>query len=185
MPIRVAWRALKSYGCLVPTSIQLHQNLWRTGPDNILWKALQVILHHSQGYEPLMEKPEIKWTFSKYYPFLLIHVPWILAQSGHRFYHWKEFTRAVNPSPFFEGKEADGSWISDVPISLSLRWIQLFVIPWTVACQATLPMEFSKQEYRSGLPCPPPGDLPNPGIEPAPLASPVLAGGFFFSFFNH
>ena len=40
-------------------------------------------------------------------------------------------------------------------------------------------MEFSRQEYWSGLPCLPPGHLPDPGIEPASLASPVLAGGFF------
>ena len=38
--------------------------------------------------------------------------------------------------------------------------------PWTVACQALLSMEFSRQEYWSGLPCPPPGDLPDPGMEP-------------------
>ena len=40
-------------------------------------------------------------------------------------------------------------------------------------------MEFSRQEYWSGLPCPPPGHLPDPGIEPASLVSPALAGGFF------
>ena len=40
-------------------------------------------------------------------------------------------------------------------------------------------MEFSRQEYWSGLPFPTPGDLPDPGIEPASLPSPVLAGGFF------
>ena len=38
--------------------------------------------------------------------------------------------------------------------------------PWTVALQAPLSMGFSRQEYWSGLPCPPPGDLPNPGIQP-------------------
>ena len=43
--------------------------------------------------------------------------------------------------------------------------------PWTVACQAPLPMGFSRQEYRSGLPCPPPRDLHNPGTEPR---SPIL-----------
>ena len=41
-----------------------------------------------------------------------------------------------------------------------------FVTPWTIACQASLSMRFSRQEYWSGLPCPPPGDLPNPGVEP-------------------
>ena len=40
-------------------------------------------------------------------------------------------------------------------------------------------MEFSRQEYWSGLSCPPPGDLPDPGIEPSSLMSPALAGGFF------
>ena len=40
-------------------------------------------------------------------------------------------------------------------------------------------MEFSRQEYWSGLPCPPPGDLPDPGTEPVSLLSPALAGGFF------
>ena len=45
--------------------------------------------------------------------------------------------------------------------------------------QASLPMGFSRQEYWSGLSCPPPGDLPNPGIEPSSLASPALAGRFF------
>ena len=43
---------------------------------------------------------------------------------------------------------------------------------WTVACQAPLTMGFSRQEYWSGLPCPLPGDLPDPGIKPASLMSP-------------
>ena len=45
--------------------------------------------------------------------------------------------------------------------------------------QAPLSMGFSRQEYWSGLPCPPLGDLPNPGIKPTSLTCPVLAGGFF------
>ena len=49
--------------------------------------------------------------------------------------------------------------------------------PWTVALQAPLSMEFSRQEHWNGLPFPPPGDLPNPGIKPVFLASPALAGG--------
>ena len=43
--------------------------------------------------------------------------------------------------------------------------IQLFAAPWTVACQVPLSMGFSRQEYWSALPYPPPGDLSNPGIE--------------------
>ena len=60
---------------------------------------------------------------------------------------------------------------------LSCVW--LFATPWTVACQAPLSNEFSRQDYWSGLPFPPPWDLLHPGIEPARLASPALAGGFF------
>ena len=61
----------------------------------------------------------------------------------------------------------------------TLNHIQLFVTLWTVAHQAPLSMEFPRQEYWSGLPSPSPGDLPDPGIEPASLESPALAGGFF------
>ena len=51
--------------------------------------------------------------------------------------------------------------------------------PWTVAHQAPLSMGFSRQEYWRGLPCLPPGDLSDPGIKPASLAAPALAGRFF------
>ena len=54
-----------------------------------------------------------------------------------------------------------------------------FATPWTVACQAPLSTGFPKQEYSSGLPLPSLGDLPDPGIEPASLASPALAGRGF------
>ena len=70
--------------------------------------------------------------------------------------------------------------------------VQLFAIPWTVVHQASLSMGFSRQEYWSELPFPPPGDLPNPGsnlsllgdlpnpgIKLTSLRSPALAGGFF------
>ena len=57
--------------------------------------------------------------------------------------------------------------------------IQLFVAPWTVARQAPLSMGFSRQEHWSELPCPPPGDLPNPEMEPRPLMSPAPADGLF------
>ena len=48
----------------------------------------------------------------------------------------------------------------------SLSRIQLFATPWTVAHQAPASMEFSRQEYWSGLSFPSPGDLPDPGMEP-------------------
>ena len=55
----------------------------------------------------------------------------------------------------------------------------LFEVPRTVAHQAPLSMEFSRQEYWSELPFPPPGHLPDAGVKPVSLASPALAGGFF------
>ena len=64
--------------------------------------------------------------------------------------------------------------LSAVLCSVGRVW--LFLSLWTVALQAPVSMGFSRQEYWSGLPFPPPGDLPDPGIKPA---SPVLTGGFF------
>ena len=72
---------------------------------------------------------------------------------------------------------------SDTQIVLSsvqlLSHVRLFATKRTVAHQAPLSMELSRQEYWSGLPCPPPKDLPNLGFKPESLESPALAGGFF------
>ena len=56
--------------------------------------------------------------------------------------------------------------------------VQLIAIPWFVALQAPLSMEFPRQEYWSGLPFPTPGDPPNPGIEPRSPVSPALQADF-------
>ena len=61
----------------------------------------------------------------------------------------------------------------------SLSRVRLFVTPWTVAHQALLSMGFSRQEYWSGLPFLPPGDLPDPGIERIYLMSLALTVAFF------
>ena len=60
-----------------------------------------------------------------------------------------------------------------------LSHVWLFVTLWTVAHQAPLSIAFSRQEYWSGLPCTPPGDLLDPGIEPESLTFPALADRFF------
>ena len=52
---------------------------------------------------------------------------------------------------------------------------------WNVAHQAALSTGLSRQDYWRGLPCPPPGDPPDPGIKPTSLTSPALAGWFFTS----
>ena len=57
--------------------------------------------------------------------------------------------------------------------------VWLFVTLWTLVRQALLSIEFSRKEYWSGLPCPPPGDIPHSGIEPASFICPALAGRFF------
>ena len=59
--------------------------------------------------------------------------------------------------------------------------VWLFATPWTVALWIPLSMGFSKQEYWSCLPFPPPGDLANPGIKPMPPVSPTLADRIFIS----
>ena len=60
-----------------------------------------------------------------------------------------------------------------------LRRVQLLVTPWIADCQAPLSMGLAQQEYWSGLPFPPPGDLPDTGIKPTSPVSPALAGEFF------
>ena len=62
-----------------------------------------------------------------------------------------------------------------------LSHVQFFAIPWTVALQAPLSMEFSRQEFWSGLPFPPAENLPNPETEHTSFVSPVLAGRFFMA----
>ena len=71
-------------------------------------------------------------------------------------------------------KSINFSVLSSVQL-LSHVW--LFTAPWTVAWQSPLSIGFFRQEYWTGLPFPPPGDLPNPGIQPGYPASPALAGG--------
>ena len=61
----------------------------------------------------------------------------------------------------------------------SLSRVPLFTTPWTVTHQAPLSMGFSRPEYWSGLPFPPPGNLPDPGIKPRSPTAPALSGGFF------
>ena len=84
--------------------------------------------------------------------------------------HWT--TREVSPKKYI--CDLCHSW----RVCQSLSHVQLFGTPWRVAHQASLSVRFSRQECWSGLPCPPPGHLPNPGIKPTSLMSPALAGGF-------
>ena len=71
----------------------------------------------------------------------------------------------ITPSLNFHGKK-----------NMCVHVYSVFVTLWALASQASLSMEFSRQEYWSGLPFHTPGDLPNPGIKAMFLASPELAG---------
>ena len=75
-----------------------------------------------------------------------------------------------NPAPL--GRD-DVQKVAKARSVLNLSHVQLFVTSWTIAQQAPLSMEFSRQEYWSGLPFPSPGDRPNPGTEPASVATPA------------
>ena len=59
-------------------------------------------------------------------------------------------------------------------LAQSLSHVEFFATPWTLACQAPLSMEFSRQEYWNGLPFPSPGAFPDPGIKPVSPVSPAL-----------
>ena len=63
--------------------------------------------------------------------------------------------------------------INTIVVSL-LSYVQLFATPWTVAHQGPPSIGFPRQEYWSGLPSPPPGDLSDPGIKPTSPVSPAL-----------
>ena len=64
-------------------------------------------------------------------------------------------------------------------VVIRFSWVRLFGTLWIAAHQAPMSMGLARQEYWSGLLCPPPGDLPDPGIETASLKSPALAGRLF------
>ena len=97
---------------------------------------------------------------------------------AEHFYLWSPTNYLLNQPPqcTFLRETA----ISLLACMLSLfSCVQLSATLWTVVCQASLLMGFSRQEYWSGSLCPPPGNLPNPGIKLESPASPALAGRFF------
>ena len=75
---------------------------------------------------------------------------------------WKEEGGKVQPSPWAWG----GGVMHWLCVCVIAQFVWLFMTPWSVVHQAPLSMGFSRQECRSGLLFPPPGDLPDPGMEP-------------------
>ena len=74
-------------------------------------------------------------------------------------------------------EQSEQQWLS-MCVSVLSR-VRLFVTPWTVARQAPVSMEFSRQEYWITLPFPPPEDFPDSGVKPMSLVSLALAGRVF------
>ena len=96
---------------------------------------------------------------------------------------WSAFKEhCLGPSSIFLSLSAliDAHWLRYLSVCLLSR-VRFLATPGTVADQAPLSMEFSRQEYWSGLSFPTLASLPNPGIKPTSLASPSLAGRFFIT----
>ena len=96
-----------------------------------------------------------------------------LTRKQYRILYWLYHVFWIN----FDACRFQGSILSLCAQLLSPVW--LFATPWTIVCQAPLSMGFSRQKYWSGLPFPPPGDLPEPRIGAKSPATPALSGKSF------
>ena len=102
------------------------------------------------------------WSLKCIHSDLFFHVEWALL-----------FHKQISPLSSLKNTVVDHDIVNSTCVLSHFRHVWLFVTLWTVAYQVPLSMGFSRQEYWSGLPCPPPGDLPDTGIKPSSPASPV------------
>ena len=116
---------------------------------------------------------------------LVVYCPW-----SHKQLDTTEWLSTLSYTSFTEVWDTEATALCCVFILISIdsnpvcvlsrfSHVRLFVTLCTVASQAPLSMGFSRQEYWSGLPCSPPGDLLDPGMVPVSLMSPALPGRFF------
>ena len=129
-------------------------------------------MHYYLRYYSIQD-PEVEWCFPyfRFYKAVKTVNDQIAKIIPYWFFLLKWF--------FFKKKKSTVIYAVLYAVLRHFSCIWHFMTPWTVALQAPLSMGFSRQEYRRGLPHPPPGDLPDSGMEPASLTSPALAGGFF------
>ena len=114
------------------------------------------------------QKAKHEWATKQQIHFLWVLLLWrILTNTSPKKRIWKMCVG--------EDGSRKQNW-SILCFATSLSHVQLFVTPWTIAHQTPLFVRFSRQDYWSGFLCPPPGDLPDPGIESVSLA---VAGRFF------
>ena len=156
--------------CLLPSLAFLpgcHQDTFPCIPKSLVYEAVNACL--SMVYKRIRKANNL-------FPGM-----WILTQSKSLVPLW-----ISSSSPWLGGVSASLSWETgirhlhkqSVHVLIHFGRVKLFATLWTIAYQALLSMGFSRQEYWSGWPCPPPGDLPNPGIKPMSLTSSASAGEF-------
>ena len=133
--------------------------------------AVNILLSHSPQtlvFQSFRESP----------PLILLQPLWILL--GHHF-PFPDRSQCLFSVPNILAVHSFYCFLTYMCVCMLIHFsrVRLWATLWTAAHQAPLSMGFSRQEYWSGLPCPPPRDLPDPGMEPRSLMSPALAGRFF------
>ena len=166
--------------------------MWLPGPGRKGPRGFQLAMHHVRGLTTLRHPPEGPRGHQAVIPLTPLSAS--LLESGRRVFlsppasqHHQQLPSRqtdVQESTIWACMSAwpmvSGS-VLKLCVCLVVQSCPSLCNPWTVAHQAPLSMGFSWQGYWSGLPFPPPGDLPDSGIEPVSPESPALVGGFFTS----
>ena len=145
----------------------------------LLWerRVINVRRRRAEMYSVLLD-----WNGSYQYmnTWFLTPLSWFLHMDRYRFLFLSDFLVLTSEISvyisFLSSVSCHSSWCMRAK---SLQSCPTLSALWTGALQAPVSMGFSRHEYWSGLACPPPWDLPDPGIKPTSFASPVLAGRFF------
>ena len=161
-------KGTKSYCCVIKT-----KKTW-CQPRNYIHSFSKHGVHPSNGDPQLVDSIQSKDSNQ-----LSVGCPWKKGKSLVSLTQQEFNNHFLNWIPFFHlRKKKIFCYLKQCAYVLSrLSCDRLFATPWTGARQAPLPMGFSRQEYWSELPCPPLGNLPDPGIEHESLTSSALAGG--------
>ena len=138
---------------------------------------LNVLKAHVESFVPLSSHVFMRLTMNKIQG---------LATVASNLFHLVEWSHRLlaknlkfSHKVFVRRPTHNTSHISVLVASQVRVWSVASVVSGSVACQAPLSTGVSRWEHWSGSPCPPPGDLPDPGIEPVFLTTPALADGFF------
>ena len=142
---------------------------------------------NSPDFPPFFCNLGLSLSFIKFGPFLLFinnkGIQWSFWQCfiDWPFYDWYDvpFWKKCTCEKGEESRELLWSYCIITCMLSCFSHVQFFATLWTIAHQVLLSVGFSRQEYWSGLPCPPPRDLSDPGIKPTSFKSPELADDFF------